>query len=101
MHAHTRVQAMHELPLHHDTSTPPQHTSESLPLPVAAAQTHRNHAATPPRRTTQHRQQRTLMVVGIALMKATSLLLALTRTPTCQSGRYPGGCSAHARNAGL
>jgi hypothetical protein len=41
------------------------------------------------------------MVVGIALMKATSLLLALTRTPTCQSGRYPGGCSAHARNAGL
>jgi len=38
-------------------------------------------------------------VAGMALMNATSLRLALTRTPTCQSRRNPGGWRAHCRNA--
>jgi hypothetical protein len=40
-----------------------------------------------------------MMVAGMALMKATSLRLALTRTPMCQSRLKPGGCSAHCRNS--
>lgn len=33
-------------------------------------------------------------------MKPTSFLVALTRTPTIQSRRQPGGCNAHLRNSG-
>jgi hypothetical protein len=42
----------------------------------------------------------TRMWAGTALMKATSLPLAATRTPTSQSAWVPGGSSAHCRNSG-
>ena len=41
----------------------------------------------------------TTIVAGTPVMNATSLPVPFTRTPRCQSTRYPGGMSAHLMNS--